>query len=166
MLEMILKIQGFTLFELMVTVAILAILSVLAFPSMDNLIKSNKIKSASGDIANFIQQTRTEAIKTGRTTTICASVDGSTCASSTPEKWDVGLISKSTSITSTATKINSVLAFNEQRLIITGPTKIDFNSIGATDNTYQITVSMAGQDTYSICVAVAGRAERVKGSSC
>lgn len=164
---MTLRVQGFTLFELIITVVILAILTTLAVPSMANFIKSNKIKSSSSDITNFLQQARSEAIKTGRTTTVCASTDGLTCTTSNQTAWNVGLISKSTSITSsTTTTINSVLAFNDQRLNITGPTKIDFNTIGATDNTYQITVGMNGQDTYSVCVAVAGRAERIKGSTC
>ncbi|MHA3099316.1 GspH/FimT family pseudopilin [Acinetobacter brisouii] len=158
--------QGFTLFELIITVLVLAILTMLAVPSMTNFIKSNKIKSSSSDITNFLQQARSEAIKTGKTTTVCASTDGATCVTSNQTAWNVGLISKSTSITSTATVINSVLAFNDQNLNITGPTQISFNSVGATDNTYQITVGMTGQDTYSVCVAVAGRAERIKGSTC
>lgn len=164
---MIVKIRGFTLFELMVTVAILAILTVLAIPVMTNLINSNKVKVASSDMTNFLQQARSDAIRTGTTTTICASSDGTSCVASNKTAWNVGVISKTTAITSTSTQVvNAKLSFNNQNVTITGPEKIDFNSIGATTNAYQITVSMTGQDTYSICVAVAGRAERVKGANC
>jgi prepilin-type N-terminal cleavage/methylation domain len=64
---------GFTLVELMVTLAVLAILSTLAAPMFGDLIQRNKVDAASGELAHLLQYARSEAITRASPVTISAS---------------------------------------------------------------------------------------------
>ena len=55
--------QGFTIVELLITVAILAILIGLAAPSMGNLVRDQRIKTATGDVYATLAFARSEALK-------------------------------------------------------------------------------------------------------
>lgn len=71
---------GFTLLELLVTVAILAILATLATPSFTSLINSNRLTAQANEVVASLQLARTEAIKQNRRTIICRSTNGTSCA--------------------------------------------------------------------------------------
>lgn len=62
--------QGFTLIELMVVVAVLAILAALAGPGMGNLIATQRVRSAASDLHLAMVRTRTEAIKRNTSVTL------------------------------------------------------------------------------------------------
>ena len=55
--------EGFTLIELMITVAIISIVFSLAFPSMTNLISRNRTKAAARQLRGDLQKAKLEAIK-------------------------------------------------------------------------------------------------------
>lgn len=57
------KNRGFTIIELMTTIALLAIISALAVPSIGNLMRSNKLTAASNELIASISIARSEAIK-------------------------------------------------------------------------------------------------------
>lgn len=83
--------QGFTLTELVITLAILAILLGIAVPSFESTIASNRLTTATNDLLGSLAHARSEAIRRGQRVTVCISADGATCAAN--GGWGQGWIS-------------------------------------------------------------------------
>lgn len=83
------RIAGFTLIELMVTLAVLAILTMVAVPSYQRLTTMNRMAAEMNDFSGSFHLARTEAIKHGVTVTMCVSGDGANC---TGGDWHRGWI--------------------------------------------------------------------------
>lgn len=64
--------RGFTLVELMVTLAVAIVLLVIAVPSFRSLTLSNKLTTAANDVVNAINVARMEAIKRNANTQLCS----------------------------------------------------------------------------------------------
>lgn len=62
--------RGFTLLELMVAVAMIAIVASLAMPSWREFVANRRAAGASRDVYNALQHTRMLAIKEGRTASV------------------------------------------------------------------------------------------------
>lgn len=83
--------NGFTLIELMVTVAIVAILTSLAMPSMRAFIGKWQMSNALNAYNGSLQLARSEAIKRGRVARMCRTTNGTTCAIDAPTNgWATG----------------------------------------------------------------------------
>lgn len=65
--------RGFTLVELMVTIAIAAILTMIAVPSFQRLILSNRLTTSANALVDAVNTARLEAIKLNATTQFCGS---------------------------------------------------------------------------------------------
>lgn len=81
---------GFTLIELVMTMAILGVLLALAAPAFTEALLSNKLSSFSNNFVASAQVARSEAIKRNATLTMCRSADSATCATS--GGWQQGWI--------------------------------------------------------------------------
>jgi type IV fimbrial biogenesis protein FimT len=81
---------GFTLIEMLMTMAIAAILLTIGIPSFRYVTNSNRIAGELNGLLGDLQFARAEAIKEGRTVTVCVSNDGANCANSTT--WQSGWI--------------------------------------------------------------------------
>ena len=82
--------RGFTLIELVVTVAIVSILTMLAVPSYQYVTTSSRLVTEINSLSGDLQFARIEAIKEGLPVTVCASSDGATCSLS--PAWQGGWI--------------------------------------------------------------------------
>ncbi|HCR34574.1 MAG TPA: pre-pilin like leader sequence [Stenotrophomonas sp.] len=81
---------GFTLVELMVTVAVLAMLSTIAYPSFRSTIRSNRMATTSNELMGALALARSEAIRGTRGGGVCASKAGTACdGSSWADGWMV-----------------------------------------------------------------------------
>lgn len=74
------KDAGVTLVELIVAVAIIAILAGFTVPAFTNTIRNNRLAAASNTLLASLQFARSEAIKRGIRVTLCKSADGSLCS--------------------------------------------------------------------------------------
>ncbi|MEP6546517.1 MAG: GspH/FimT family pseudopilin [Gammaproteobacteria bacterium] len=82
--------SGFTMIEMVMTIAIATIVMTLAIPSFRYVTNSNRIAGEINGLLGDLQLARAEAIKEGRPVTVCTSTDGTTCAGSTA--WQSGWI--------------------------------------------------------------------------
>lgn len=71
--------SGFTLVELMVTIAIAAILLGVGVPSFRTVIENNRIAAASNDVVTGLQYARSEAIRRAVLVDFCGTADQATC---------------------------------------------------------------------------------------
>lgn len=80
--------NGFTLVELMITVAVVAILAAIAFPSFQSTLRSNRVASASNEVSGLVALARSEAIRNKRGGGVCGSTSGTTCDGA----WSKGML--------------------------------------------------------------------------
>lgn len=83
------KMQGVTLTELMVTIAVLAIGSALAYPSFNGLIRSHRVSSGTNELVAAFNLARTEALRSRVGAGVCPSADGNACAGG---NWNSGVL--------------------------------------------------------------------------
>jgi len=84
------RLSGFTLVEVMISVAVVAILLMIGIPSFRYVTNSNRIAAEINGLLGDMQYARAEAIKEGQPITVCVSSNGTSCAN--VNTWQNGWI--------------------------------------------------------------------------
>lgn len=84
------KHSGFTLIELMITLAIVGILLTVGVPSLKTFMQGNQLIAASNELVSALHIARSEAIKLNSRVSICESSDGTSCSNT--GSWKNGWI--------------------------------------------------------------------------
>ncbi|WP_292999810.1 GspH/FimT family pseudopilin [Nevskia sp.] len=84
--------HGFTLLELMVAIAILAILLTFGLPSFTTTARQNCAVTTANTMLTVLSAARSEALKRDRLVAICKSIDGTVCADAAGVSWDRGYL--------------------------------------------------------------------------
>lgn len=84
------SVAGYTILELMLTIAVLGVIASFAAPSFLQTIRSNRIVTDNNELITALTLARSEAIKRGSRVTMCRSANQTSCATS--GGWEQGWI--------------------------------------------------------------------------
>jgi len=79
--------HGFTLIELMTSIAVAAVLLALAVPNFSGNLKTSRIQGQLRDLYSELVYARSDAISRRIPVTLCSSNDGDTCSGSWSDGW-------------------------------------------------------------------------------
>ncbi|MGY4490697.1 GspH/FimT family pseudopilin [Pseudomonas sp. TE3610] len=113
--------NGFTMVEMIVTVAILAIMAAIAAPAFTRLIASNRADSETGDFYRALTYARVEAIDRGLNVRITPA---------TPGVW-TGALNVAMSSAGTTLRVIPAMSSNSALSFSTTAAYIEFNNLGA-----------------------------------
>ena len=147
--------SGFTMVELMVTVAVLAILAGIALPSFQASLRSNRVATTSNELLASLSLGRTEAIRAIGPAGVCPSSTGLACVANTD--WAAGWIVWH-EVPSAGGPVLTVIRYVQpkQRTAVTGPAAgLVFTAQGrAQAGATQIDVAPSDAATPARCVRV------------
>ena len=148
--------NGFTLLELLITLAIIGIVAAVGFPSLSQIIKNNRVSASVNSFIGTLSYARSEAIKRGTTITVNAT------NAETSNEWGAGW-----NIADGATVLKTFSDLGGSTLDSTnGLSQITFNSRGFLASADNLSLcNDEGDNCTSIIVFATGNA-RVNRNNC
>lgn len=159
--------SGLTLIELMVAVAVLAILLSIGIPSFQSLVAQNRATSAANELQSTLQFARSTAIAQARPVTVCAAnfaTSPPTCITSpTVRNWSGGWIVLQQGQTQPLRERRALhpsisLTGHPQRVYSTTGTLL-----GQTDTQFDLAVASGPGATRRVCMSLSGSSRIVSG---
>ena len=135
--------RGFTLVELMITVAVMVILAAIATPSMTAMLNNSRAAGQTEELVASLQLARAEAIRRNARVTVCAGTGGVCNGSATWANWTI--FGRDNTL---AVPVNDVIRDTNASgsVQVTGPAAgIVFKPSGLIDTQQTLQVVKAGQ---------------------
>lgn len=159
--------EGFTLIEMMITLAVAAILLGLSVPSFKSLLENNRAASTANDLLASLQYARSEAVKRAKPAFLCPSTNGETCTDGDTD-WHVGWIvvaDLNKNNTPDEGEVMRVTVPFPPGVVITGPSTVLFQAAGnVLPGAFALDVGDA--EIRSICMEASGRSKVKKAANC
>ncbi len=162
---------GFTLVEILVTIAVASVLLAVAVPSFNELVVSNRLTTQSNDMVAAINFARSEAIKRNRSISLCrtGSATATDCAAATAT-WEHWIVRTSTG---TVVRRGVVNTYGNKFVVRStlGADEAVFGSdglvrtAGAIVNDHQLSVCATNESTNNIRRIVLGAGSRISTDS-
>ncbi len=159
------KQAGVTMMELMIVVAIAAILAAIALPAFDNFVKNTKQSSTVSQLVSDLGRAKSEAIKRNTRTLLCVrNTAGTDCGTSSnwANGWLICYTNAAGSCDTTSPNGNNPVVVHgalDSNLSVTGPTNpVQFrpNGTAGAAATLTLTGSWNGVMTKTVSVSVTG----------
>lgn len=126
--------RGFTLIEMIVVVAIMALLAALAMPSMLGWVRNNKIRTVSDSLQNGLRLAQSEATRRSRQVVFSLTDDKPTgtgyTAKASGSNWAISTVAPADSDVTAAFIEAGILRDVGSNVVISGPAAVCFSSIG------------------------------------
>ena len=155
--------QGFTLPELLVTLAVIAILITMSGPSLKGMIINQQVTAAAREVYNTLILARSEAVKRQQSVSLCSSINGTVCDednSGWHHGWLIFNDKDADGILDTEDiliRVAQERSSSEMRITWNRGFSLTFNSRGQTGTagTFQV---CDGQEVKAVVVSMTGRA--------
>ena len=88
------KPRGFTLVELVITIAVAAVLMAIAVPSFNSVLAGWRLSSVTNELIAAVHLTRSEAVRLNRSVSLCrtANATATTCAGGGSAAWNQWIV--------------------------------------------------------------------------
>lgn len=167
--------DGFTLIELIVTLALMAIVAAIAVPGFADMVRSNRVAAQVNDFVSSLNIARSEAVKRGVPVALCASTnpnDGSPdCSGGT--SWATGWIAFTNADGNEIVDAGELLhvwqAVDGNSALTGGAPRLVFRADGALDGAVQTSFTLQpqgceGNEQRQITVEVMGHVSTTRQS--
>ncbi|WP_199096639.1 GspH/FimT family pseudopilin [Dyella sp. ASV21] len=139
--------HGFTLIELMVTLAVVVIITVVAIPNLRTFVQNVRRDSVVDGLVASLHYTRNQALSTDQTTLICAGTTGVGCTGGTwGGGWEVLALPANASTVSLTSHAIVTTSATPTLKALNGSTSLTFNGQGLVTN-----MPSAGSETIVVC---------------
>ncbi|WP_416307581.1 GspH/FimT family pseudopilin [Neptunicella sp. SCSIO 80796] len=163
------KQYGLTLVELLITIAIVAILATVVAPNVRDMLITNRVVAQLNEVSAMIQYARSTAVNEQTTTIVCPSQDFSSCTTNWSNAKMVFIDANSDGDRNANEEILAGTEINESTLITTGPNAvIRFSSTGVTASPATILIchnSNEAKFARALTVSLQGRVKTSRDSN-
>lgn len=129
------RLRGFTLIELMVTIALVAIVLALGLPNFQQAIRSNRVATSANEMLAALSLARSEAMRSPLGGHVCASANGTSCGGG----WDDGWMVWTDRNNNKSPQSDEVLRY------VGSPSQIDVSATNATGSANEFVFDLRGR---------------------